>query len=692
MLHHRRRLFEALAFSVCVLTTLTSCDQSDSSAQSETANSEPAIQVEPPSVGSSQDREPNAEQDENDHAPKEKKVWPANRLAQETSPYLLMHAHNPVQWYPWGEEALQKAKTENKPIFLSIGYAACHWCHVMEHESFQDEEIANYLNENFICIKVDREERPDVDSIYMTSLHVYNQLTRAGRGGGWPLSMFLTTDAQPFFGGTYFPARDGDRGPSMGFLSVIKRVKEQWDESIEDIKRDADTITQFAKQELEGLPVDNSIVISDSMPKACEQRLTDTFDPTHGGFGFNPADPRRPKFPEPSNLFFLLSRVMADPENKNAQMMLVETLQHMAIGGIQDHIGGGFHRYSVDRFWYIPHFEKMLYDNGQLASVYAEAYKLTGNEEFKQVVVELLDFVARELTTEEGVFYSALDADSEGEEGKFYRWSREEIKQALSEEEYELFAGTYGLNGNPNFEEFYAPQLSRSLTSEAERRKMELAKLESQLAPIRKKLFDVRSKRVRPITDTKILTGWNGLMIRGFADAGRILDNPEYSKKAAAAADFVLTKMRDEKGLLLRTYGNGKAKLNAYINDYAYLIDGLIALHKATLDEKWLTIAVELQTIQNENYWDEKQGGYFFTPTQHETLLARAKAPTDGAQPSGNSVSAENLLYLYEQTEDEDLLQKAGATIQSVASLLDRVPNAAPRMMIAIGKYLELKN
>ena len=621
--------------------------------------------------------------------PQEKqKQQHTNRLAKETSPYLLLHAHNPVDWYPWNEEALTKAKKEKKLIFLSIGYSSCHWCHVMERESFLDEEIAALLNKHFVCIKVDREERPDVDTTYMTALNVFNQLTQSGRGGGWPLSMFLTPDAKPFFGGTYFPARDGDRGAQTGFLTLLKKVQEVWGKDSETIQADAESIAKFTRTELEGQRPDPLFKLDESLLEQTQEALETQYDETYGGFGYNPRNPMRPKFPEPSNLLFLIDRV--DKTNdERAQEMLVGTLERMAMGGIRDHLGGGFHRYSVDRYWRIPHFEKMLYDNGQLATVYTEAYLITKRDDFRRVVVEMLDFVIREMRDEQGGFYSALDAESENEEGKFYRWEKAEVEKVLSKEEFKLFAPNYQLNGSPNFEEdYYALQFDVPLRETAEKQKIDESKLDAKLAPIRKKLLAERDKRKRPLTDTKILTSWNGLMIRGFADAGRGLNEPRFVEAAKEAANFVLKELRTEEGRLLRTYGQGEAKLNAYLNDYAFLVDGLIALYQATDDKQWLKHAEELTEKELELFWDEDRGGFFFTSDDHESLLARSKNPYDGAQPSGNSVSAQNLIYLAKELDRPEYREKAEKTIRSVSTLLTRAPAAAPRMMIAVSDLL----
>lgn len=608
-----------------------------------------------------------------------------NQLAKSTSPYLLQHATNPVNWYPWGPEALQKARAEKKPIFLSVGYSSCHWCHVMERESFVDEEIAAFLNAHFVCIKVDREERPDIDSIYMTATQIYGQLTGAGRRGGWPMTVFLTPETEPFFGGTYFPARNGDRGNTPGFLNLLQKIQEVWQQDQERLRQDAKQLARFVKLEIEQRQANELIALEPTLVEDTLSNLKERFDPQFGGFGFSPEAPNRPKFPEPSNLFLLLQ--LSESGHEQAQRMLELSLQKMYRGGIWDHLGGGFHRYSVDRFWKIPHFEKMLYDNGQLASVYAEAFALTHRAEYRRVTEQLLEFVVREMTSPEGAFYAALDADSEHEEGKFYRWDAAELKRLLTEEEFKLLGTVYGVAGPPNFEDqFHVLQLSEAPEALAERLQISEEQLEARLVPVRNKLLSVRQKRVPPLRDDKVLTSWNGLMIRGFADGGRLLQEPRYVEAARRAADAVLKLLKTPDGRLLRTYAQGQASLNGYLDDYAFLVDGLVALHRASGERKWLEAAAALTDKQCELFWDDKQGGFFFTANGHEELLARLKDPVDGAEPSGNSVAAGNLIYLGRELERADFREKAAKTVQSAAIILKQSPLAAPRMVAAFAR------
>jgi uncharacterized protein YyaL (SSP411 family) len=613
-----------------------------------------------------------------------------NRLSKETSPYLLQHAHNPVDWHAWNEEALAKAKNEGKLIFLSVGYSSCHWCHVMERESFHDEEIAAFLNKHFVCIKVDREERPDIDAIYMTALSVYHQLAGERRGGGWPLSMFLTPDGDPFVGGTYFPARDGDREGMPGFLTIATKIQEYWSKSPEKIREDGKTVARFTKAEMEGRRSLPLVEIDEQLIAPVQQTLDEQYDPKYGGFGYGP-NPRQPKFPEPSNLVFLLDRSRREKDQR-AQEMLVGTLTSMSLGGIRDHWGGGFHRYSVDRYWQIPHFEKMLYDNGQLAGLYAEAHALTGRDDLARVSREICDFLLREMSDPAGGFYTALDADSEGEEGKFYRWEKAEVEAALTADEFQLLAAVYGFDGNPNFEEkYFVPQLAKPLAEIATDLKQTEADLEARLVPIRAKLYDVRVKRPRPFTDTKLLAADNGLAIGGLADAGRVLNEPRYVAAAQRAAEFVLAKLRDERGRLKRTYSVGEARLNAYVNDYAFLIDGLLRLHAADGNAKWRAAANGLMQEQIELFADEAGGGFFFTSSDHEALLARGKEVVDTAVPAGNSVSAHNLIRLAGSAAKPDYLARAEKTILASAAVLQSNPSGAPRMAAAVPAFLEAR-
>ena len=605
-----------------------------------------------------------------------------NALAKESSPYLLMHAHNPVDWRAWNEETLALAKKEDKPIFLSIGYSSCHWCHVMERESFLDNEIAKFLNQHFICIKVDREERPDVDEIYMRALQMVSE-----QGGGWPLSMFLMPDGRPFIGGTYFPARDGDRPGFPGFLTVIKRVSTDFKAKRATFERLADQVTEQTKKSLAGRKPspEAETELQPTWTTETVSNLKDRFDPDFGGFGYNPNNPRLPKFPEPSNLLFLIDVLQNKPSTPDAKQMLITTCEKMQQGGIYDQLGGGFHRYSVDRYWHIPHFEKMLYDNGQLATVYADAYALTKRDDFRRTLEGILDFVARELTSSYGGFYSSLDAESEGEEGKFYRWTIEELKSTLSPTEFDLFAKVYRIDEAPNFEgEYYAPQLKQTMAQAAAEMSTDEQQLETKLKPIRKKLFKQREKRVRPLLDSKILTAWNGLMICGYADAGRILTKPTYTDIAIKAANDVLNKAVKSDGRVLRTYTDSQAaKLNGYLIDYACLIDGLIALHRSTDDQQWLDHAKRIQDKQIELFWDKKNGGFFNVSSDHETLIARSKQMSDRAMPSGNSVASGNLFYLSEALSDSSYREKSRQTVSSASATLENYGFLIPRMLIA---------
>jgi uncharacterized protein len=610
-----------------------------------------------------------------------------NRLAKETSPYLLLHAHNPVDWYPWGEEALAKAKQEKKVIFLSVGYSSCYWCHVMERESFMDAEIAAELNKHFVCIKVDREERPDIDDIYMHALQIYLQLVGSKQGGGWPLSMFLTPDAKPLMGGTYFPPRDKDG--RMGFLAVLGRVRDAWAAEPDKWQSTGNSLADYVADSLKQRPMLRVVKLEPALLDSVLRALIGQFDEAYGGFGFDPANPRQTKFPEPPNLVFLLDRVRHKSDTANK--MLTTTLEKVSQGGIRDHVGGGFHRYSTDRYWRVPHFEKMLYDNAQLAKVYAQAYELAPRADFKRAVDETIEFVLREMTDESGGFYSAIDAETNSHEGQFYVWEREETQQALAPDEFSLWADVYGISGEPNFEGYYIPLLSQSLAETAKKRQMSEAALDERLQAIRKKLLVERSKRPRPLTDTKILAGWNGLMIRGLADAARIFKSDENLPAAVKSAEFVLNQMRDSEGRLMRTHAGGKSKLPGYLDDYAYFIDGLIALHQATGQPRWLAAADKLMQIELTLFWDERLGGLFYTSTLHEQLIARSKLPNDGVTPAGNSVSAANLLYLASALDKPEYAARAQKCIQAATPILDEHPEAVPQLAVALSTWLDGK-
>ncbi|MDZ4850628.1 MAG: thioredoxin domain-containing protein [Pirellulaceae bacterium] len=622
-----------------------------------------------------------------------------NRLSKESSPYLLQHAHNPVDWYPWDSEALDLAKKENKLIFLSVGYSACHWCHVMERESFVDQEIANYLNENFVCIKVDREERPDIDQIYMTAI----QLT-SGRSG-WPMSVFLTPDAKPIFGGSYFPARDGDRGGSPGFLSVIRRAQSLWKSDSAGVLTQADRVTDAivasmskANVQMQSESTAELIESLSRLPIQTEERLVEQFDAAYGGFSYDDANSNRPKFPEPSNLFFLLQRAKQasspDAEQNLARKMLTKTLDSMIAGGIFDHFGGGFHRYSTDRFWRIPHFEKMLYDNGQLAQVYARAFELTGRHEYQVVAESICDFAIRELRSKDGAFFASLDADSENEEGKFYRWSRVELDAAArTVEGFHELEKVYQLTQAPNFEgQFYAPQPEKTLTALAAERSQSFTELDRSLSSARRSMASIRSTRVRPATDEKILTSWNGLMIAGLADAGRIFKREDYIAAATEAATFVLAELKTKDGRLFRTFAAGEAKLNGYLDDYAFLVYGLLSLHQATLQSQWLDEATALTDVQMEFFQDRTSGVFFYTSSDHAELIVRFHDPVDGAVPSGNSVTAANLNYLTYLAERTEYRAPLLVTLRSSIPMLTKHPSACPLMATQIDRWIEFNH
>jgi uncharacterized protein YyaL (SSP411 family) len=621
-------------------------------------------------------------------AAKGKEKGKPNRLAKSSSPYLLQHAHNPVDWYPWGPEAFERARKEKKLIFLSIGYSACHWCHVMERESFSNAEVAKLLNDNFVCIKVDREERPDVDDIYMTALHV------TGEQGGWPLNLFLTPAGKPIFGSTYFPPDDkkvdGDVIP--GFKTILKKVVE-FDTDRADLEKQADHI---AKLTVEALERNSRAVVLTPLSRDIVTAAREAFDidPEHGGTGSKARAYRGTKFPRPPVWGFLLSQA-GKPDAVALKKGVALTLAKMAQGGIYDHLGGGFHRYSTERTWTVPHFEKMLYDNAQLVELYSEAFAADPRPEYRRVAAETLAFVNREMTSPEGGFYSAIDADSNGKEGEFYVWTADEIKRVLgAEADAALVKAVYGVTA-PNFEDkFHILRLPKPLAEIAQEQNLSEADLLEKLEPLKKKLFDVRAKRARPFLDTKIIAAWNGQMIAAYAKAGQVFKAPAYTAAAAAAADFVLTRMRDKDGRLYRLFAASpgekpRATGAAFLDDYAYLIHGLLDLHEATGDRKWLAAAKELTDVAVRWYGDAVNGGFYFTASDGEKLFARAKDGYDGVQPSGNSQMARNLLRLGRLTKDDAHRDRGVRTVKAFALALRTNPTGMPTMLRALDELLD---
>jgi uncharacterized protein YyaL (SSP411 family) len=622
----------------------------------------------------------------------DKKPRPANRLARESSPYLLQHAHNPVDWYPWGEEAFAKAKKDGKLVFLSIGYSSCHWCHVMERESFENDEVAAILNRDYVCIKVDREERPEIDQIYMTALNV------TGTPGGWPLSMFLTADGKPIFGGTYWPREDRKEDDKIysGFKTVLKRVKELHTEKREALEKQANALAEATQEALVGAARGAAIIELDrTLVDAAAVGLKEELDKEHGGFGTPRRKFRGTKFPTPPYLLFLQYE-LARTGDKEIQEALDLTLDHMARGGIYDHLGGGFHRYSTERTWTVPHFEKMLYDNAQLLEVYAAAYKQTKKAGYRRILEQTIAWARREMTSPEGAFWSAHDADSEGQEGRFYVWKGNEISAVLTDkEDRQLFEEVYGTGGPPNFEdEYHILTLPKSVAAQAAARKMTEQQLEERLAPLRRKLFEARAKRPRPFLDTKVLTAWNGEMIAGLARAGEAIGDKEAIAAAARAADFVLTNLRTKDGRLYRTWGSApgekaSARLNAYLDDYAYLVHGLLTLHDATGEKRWLDESKALADVMVRYHADGEHGAFYYTSKDHEKLFARAKDQYDGAQPSGNSMAAQDLVRLWKKTGEEKYGKLAEKTIKGLAAPLKLGPTALTGLAQALSMYLD---
>ena len=603
-----------------------------------------------------------------------------NALVHESSPYLLQHAHNPVNWHPWGEEALRKARNEGKLIFLSIGYAACHWCHVMEHESFESEEVAEALNRDFVSIKVDREERPDLDEIYMTATMLYS-----GGHGGWPMSVFLTPELQPVYAGTYFPKENAYGRP--GFKTLLAFLSSAWRGNREALLSDSLKVVDAVRQIHGGGRQQGDIVPREVVSQAAEQ-IWRGFDREQGGVasGSN-------KFP-PSLSMDLLLREHVHSGYEPYRNAVELTLERMGNGGIYDHLGGGLCRYSTDPKWLVPHFEKMLYDQGLVASIYIDAWQATDHEELKQLCSDrargICDYVLRDLCSPDGAFYASEDADSEGLEGKFYIWTLGEINEILGEEAGGIFASHYDVTeygnwGHPGDDHVpHGPKnilhVDRPVEIISKLNNLDAGGVARTIEESRQRLYEARQKRVRPGLDDKILCGWNGLMITAFAKAAAVLDEPRYGEAAAKAAEFILGAMRQE-GRLLATYGKGQARLKAYSTDYAFFIEGLLALFESSGDKRWLTTAGELADTMIEHYWDPAGGGFFFTAADHEELLVRSKTANDGAIPAGNSVMLMNLQKLAILLDRQNLREKAGEIIRAFGGSVARTPFQHERLL-----------
>ena len=593
-----------------------------------------------------------------------------NRLVNETSPYLLQHANNPVDWYPWGEEALGRARDEDKPILLSIGYSACHWCHVMERESFENDDIAEIMNLNFVNIKVDREERPDLDAVYMEAVQM---LTGSG---GWPMTVFLTPDGKPFYGGTYFPPVDRHNMP--GFPRLLETVSQAYRNSNSEIRRVTDQLTEQMGRTA-NMPRGTG-ALDESILHNAYNTLATNFDYQNGGVG------SAPKFPQAMTLEILL-RYHAHGHNERALSMLDLTLEKMARGGIYDQVGGGFHRYATDAFWLVPHFEKMLYDNALLARLYLHSWLATGRALYRRITEEILDYVLREMTGEHGGFFSATDADSEGEEGKFFVWSPEEIEEALGSEDAGLFSAFYSVSQRGNFEGKNILNISVKAADFAERQGVTLERLVDVIRRGKETLRLAREEREHPLLDDKALASWNGLMLRACAEAGAALERQDYLDAAARNAAFLLEVMRPE-GTLLRSYREGQAKLHGFLEDYSFVADGLLSLYEATFQQRWLDGAVELADEMISLFWDEGEGCFYDTGRDHEELVIRPRDVFDNAQPCGGSVASDVLLRLSVITGNEDYASKAVAPLRTLTELMGRTPAGTGRWLAALDFYL----
>ena len=595
----------------------------------------------------------------------------SNRLAGEASPYLLQHRDNPVDWYPWGPDAIDRSRAEQKPIFLSIGYSACHWCHVMAHESFESLEIADLLNQHFISIKVDREERPDLDQIYMTAVQLMT-----GRGG-WPMSVFLTEDLEPFFGGTYWPPKSSRGMP--GFDQVLTAIVESWQHRRSQIGEQAAKLSSSIRQQIRpepsAQPLDVSLLV------IAKSALEAGFDFANGGFG------TAPKFPHPMDLRLLLKLWLRSQHSPLLEMVQL-SLDKMAAGGMYDHLGGGFHRYSVDERWLVPHFEKMLYDNALLAGCYLDGYLATKKKQYRQIVGETLDYVLREMRSPSGGLFSTQDADSEGEEGKFFVWTPSQIIEILGGEHAATFCQIYDITEAGNFEGRSILNLPKPISAWASLLGRDQAELDHELSRSRKKLLEARSHRVAPGLDDKVLVSWNGLMIDTLARAGAVLGISEYLDAARAASDFIDGSLRDSEGRLLHSCRGGQTGTGAYLDDYAALLNAWITLYESTFDEAWLVRSVGLAEQMLEFFEDPEAGGFYFTARDQEVVIARQKELIDQATPCGNGLAAEGLLRLGKLTGNMRWTAAAERTLQSAAEVMRQMPQASGQMLLAVARHL----
>ncbi len=597
-----------------------------------------------------------------------------NKLKNEKSPYLLQHADNPVKWYPWGKEAFNNATLENKPVFLSIGYSTCHWCHVMAHESFEDQEVAGLMNDVFISIKVDREERPDIDNVYMT---VCQMMTGTG---GWPLTIIITPGKKPFFAGTYFPKNS--RFGRMGLIDLINRVKELWNSQKEEILVSADQISRALQEIAPEIPGDK---LNEEILKKTFDLLKARYDEKNGGFG------GRPKFPTPHNLSFLL-RFWKRTGDDVALEIVEKTLKAMRRGGIYDHVGFGIHRYSTDSTWLVPHFEKMLYDQALVALACVDTYQATKNDEYREFAQEIFTYILRDMTSPEGGFFSAEDADSEGVEGKFYLWTKDEIEKIFDKELAELAIYVFNVQDGGNYLEESTRvhtghnilHLNNSIDKIAERLKLPEQELRLKIDKIREILYNTRKKRIHPHKDDKSLTDWNGIMIAALAKGGRIFQDKTYINAAEKAFNFINSSLSREDGKLLHRYREGKAGIDAFLTDYSFLIWGLIELYEATFNVAYIKRALDFLKIQDDDFWDETAGGYFFTSNENEELFTRQKEIYDGAIPSGNSIALLNLLRLSQITGDHELEEKADVLNRVFSEKVQINPDAYTQLMVGV--------